>query len=365
MSDVITLSQRVSNLEVSPQFQPYSKVVIHVSDDTVIEAGDDTGRTLEMDNPFATQQMAVDILNSLSGYQYQPYDATGALLDPAAEMGDAANIRGTYGGIYTRYRTFGHLAKANISAPQSEEINHEYTYENPQTRQFRRQVNDVRASLILTNQSVEAKVSKTGGDNSSFGWSLLSDEFALYSGSRKVFRASDEGVEVDGKITAREGYIGNGSRGFTITATAIFNNISEFGGTQSQGIYLGTNGIQLGQNFKVDSYGNLECQNATVSGILRARAVDIQVGGSSGYISSGQIGSGVVGTEHLTSYCGRGIGGGINFTVCTVKDTLQYPANFTCGTLYHKGRFMQFNGQACQLLSKTIDGQTIHYIGYV
>ena len=80
MSDLISIASRLSHLDVSPQFMPYSKVMIHVSDDTVIETGDDTGRTLELDNPFGTQQMAEDILAKMRGFLYQPYEAQGAHL---------------------------------------------------------------------------------------------------------------------------------------------------------------------------------------------------------------------------------------------------------------------------------------------
>ena len=43
MSDVVTISSRLTNLEVSPQFNSYSEVRIIVSDDTVYEVGNDDG----------------------------------------------------------------------------------------------------------------------------------------------------------------------------------------------------------------------------------------------------------------------------------------------------------------------------------
>ena len=260
MSDVVRLASRLTNLEVSPQFEAYSKVIIHVSDDTVIEVGDDTGRTLEFDNPFATQEMAQKILSSLTGYQYQPYQADGALLDPAAEIGDAANMRGNYGGIYTRSKEFGRLMKADISAPSDEEINHEYAFESPQERKFSRQINDVKASLIIANDRIDASVSKTGGDNSTFGWSLTSDAHTWYANGQEVMKVTASGLSVKGNVQATTGSIG----GFTISATAIHNNISEFEGSQNQGVYVGTDGIQLGQRFKVDPTGNVTATRLTV-----------------------------------------------------------------------------------------------------
>mgnify|MGYP007115354765 CR=1 FL=1 len=166
MADVINLLQRVSSVDVSPQFQPYSKVIIHINDDEAVEVGNNTGRTLEFDNPFGSEAMAQNILNRLSGYQYQPYQADGALLDPAAEIGDAIGTATSYGGLYTRSRKFGRLMKADISAPHDEEINHEFKYESPQERKFTRVTGEIRASIILTNNMIQSEVvARQNADN--------------------------------------------------------------------------------------------------------------------------------------------------------------------------------------------------------
>ena len=166
MADVINLGQRVSSVDVSPQFQPYSKVIIHIDDDNAVEVGNNSGRVLEIDNPFGSREMAQNILNRLSGYQYQPYQADGALLDPAAEIGDAVGTATSYGGLYTRSRKFGRLMKADISAPHDEEINHEFKYESPQERKFTRVTGEIRASIILTNNMIQSEVvARQNADN--------------------------------------------------------------------------------------------------------------------------------------------------------------------------------------------------------
>lgn len=67
---------------------------------------------------------------------------------------------------------------------------------------------DGRDLLTVVDESISAKVSQTGGDNQSFGWSLLSDGFTLTSSGNPVFYASASGVEINGKIIATEGVIG-------------------------------------------------------------------------------------------------------------------------------------------------------------
>lgn len=287
MSDRINLLQRVSTLDKAPQFDSYSKVIINIDEETQVSAGNDFGRTLEFDNPFGTQAMANQILAKLRGFQYQPYSSSGALLDPAAEIGDAISIKDVYGGLYTRVRTFSRLMKADISAPYDEEINHEYKFESPEQRKFKREMGDVRATLSIESDritaevaqrqadsaefrsqlsiqatQIAARVTQTGGSQSSFGWSLLSNEFGLYAGNTKVAWVNSTGAHVKGEITATSGKIGN----FNIGSTAIWNNISQYGGTQTTGVYLGTNGIQLGQRFKVDTSGNVTASNLAITG---------------------------------------------------------------------------------------------------
>lgn len=326
MSDRINLLNRVDNLDIAPEFTNYSKVRILVGqnesgEEVVYEAGNDFGRTLELTNPFGTQAMANRILQKLRGYQYQPYRADGALLDPAAEIGDAISARGIYGGIYNRVRDFSRLMKANIEAPHDEEIDHEYKYETSQERKYRREVGGVRATLTIQGDQIAAevtqrkadsaefrsqfqvqatqiaaKVSQTGGNNASFGWSLKATEFGLYSGNKKVFYVNSGGAHVQGEITATSGKIGN----FNIGATAIWNNISQFGGTQTTGVYLGTNGIQLGQRFKVDTFGNLTANNITVSGTIYAQAKDIQYGGNSGTFNAAGLSDWSIGSNKFS-----------------------------------------------------------------
>lgn len=324
MADVVNILSRLSNLEVAPQFDSYSKVVIHVSDETTYEAGNDDGRTLEFDNPFGTQEMAQTILNSLVGFQYQPYKADGALLDPAAEIGDGANMRGNYGGIYTRDRTFGRLMKTDISAPHDEEINHEYAYESKQTREFKRSINDVKASLIIANDRIDASVSQTGGEQSSFGWSLTSNAHKWYANGQEVVAITASGLKVKGEVEATSGKIGN----FNISASAIWNNISEFGGSQSQGVYVGTNGLQLGQNFKVDSVGNatlnsLTANNATINGTLI-------VGGAS--ITAAALRSGAQSAYTNGGTWSTGAGYGYNYNRAT-QSSSGAPSYFYCRSL--------------------------------
>jgi hypothetical protein len=210
---------------------------------------------------------------------------------------------------------------SDIAAPQDEEINHEFAFESPTERKFSRELGDVRADLRVQSDEISAKVSATS-IGQSFGWELLSDHWSVTANGQEVFRVDQNGGTFTGEVVASSGRIG----GFTISASAIYNNISEFGGSQSNGVYIGTDGIQLGQGFRVDASGHMTCQNATVQGTIRAG--DIQYGGSNGYFNGGGIYGGSVGTSQLSGYVVGGVGGGVSYNKATIESGGSYPGYF-------------------------------------
>lgn len=342
MSDRITILNRADDLNKSPQFNAYSKVVIHVDDETDITVGNDTGRTLEITNPFGTTEMAQQILAKLNGFSYQPYEATGALLDPAAEVGDAVAVKDLYGGLYTRERVFGRLMKANIAAPHDEEINHEYKFEKPQEREVKRQFKDVRATLAIQADSIDAKVSKTGGNsNNTFAWSLDADGFYIHNGEitsqvkqekSALFTFTSSGLAIKGKITATSGYIGNGANGFTISDTAISNGMTALDDTKHNGIYISTSGIALGKGaFKVTKSGTISAKDMTLTGTLKVGDKTIEANNLR--LGAERCNSGYQGwdgaknwTDDNGKYCVGGAGWGYDFGSMD-KAANQFPIN--------------------------------------
>ncbi len=327
------LGKRIISLDVSPEFDGFSKVIINVTEDLIYEAGTDTGRTLELTNPWGTQQMANDILAKIRGYQYQPLTAEGALLDPAAELGDGIAVNGVYSGLYKQQLTFDPLFSANIEAPQDEEIDHEYPYETSQNREITRQFANVKSQFTVQAAEIAARVTREGGDNRSFGWSLTEEGFILSSGNKTVFKATESGIEVTGKITATSGYIGNGSSGFEISDSAIRNGVLSMDDENHYGVYVGTDGICLGKGaFKVDSQGNLYANSGTFAGSVYAG--NIQYGGNAGTFDGyGLTGGTVTG----------GYGGAIGGSTITTANT-GYGINTSLGYAdYSNGVFSGWN----------------------
>lgn len=319
MSEAIRLGKSIVNLEAAPQFEGYSKVTLEVSDDVIYTAGTDTGRNLTVSCPWGTQQMANDILARIKGYKYQPYTATGALLDPAAELGDGVSMRNVYGGIFAQDTTFGRLCGARISAPSEEEIDHEYPYVPKQERKVVRQLNgltksygelkvaadqisasveaqgkeigNMQGTLSVQATQISAKVEKSGGSNASFGWELDEKSWKLKSKGTDVLKATESGLEIKGKIIATGGTIG----GFTINGNSLSTNSQTWKGTNKTGIYIGPEGIQLGKNFRVDNLGNLEAASGKFTGDVYASSIKY------GKSSDGKTDYGTLSGSALTS----------------------------------------------------------------
>ena len=313
MSNVTYVGRQITSFDSAPEFDGYTKVVMTVSEDVEYSAGVDTGRTLTLECPWGTQAMADNILESIRGFKYQPYTATDAILDPTAELGDGITANNVYGGIYTMSTRFGPQCRATVSAPSEEELDHEYPYVPKQERKVSRSLYNlsselrVQAGLIsaevserksdvesingkLTVQAgeISAKVNRTGGSSSSFGWVLDDSSWTIRANSRDVLKATKNGLEVYGKITATSGKIG----GFDIQSNYLSYNNQTWGGTNTTGIYVGPSGIQLGKNFKVDASGNLTAASGTFSGYVRAGS--IQYGGSNGTLSGAALKAGSV-----------------------------------------------------------------------
>ena len=331
MSDVLNLRKEITAFNKSERFNVYSKVIINVSDDLYYEAGDNTGRTLTVSCPWGTQTMANNLLAQMRGFSYQPYTAEGAILDPASELGDGVNVNGVYSGIYKMDTRFTSNCPVDISAPSDEEIDYEYQYQSKQTREVKRKNKQVQAQLAIQGDRITAEVEERKSDiktvkatlevqssqivakvnkvqentSTTFGWALETDSWRIFAGSSTVLKATKSGLEVKGKITATSGTIG----GFTINDNCISYNNHTWGGTNSVGIYIGPNGIQLGNKFTIDNAGNLYANSGSFAGNVYAGNIQygVQPNGadygtlSGGGITSRTIGGGAISYDTLTT----------------------------------------------------------------
>ena len=76
-----------------------------------------------------------------------------------------------------------------------------------------------RAELQIQSTQIEARVTKTGGTDATFSWSLTADGFILKSNNATVFQCNSTGINVSGSITATSGYIG----GWVVTESKLYH----------------------------------------------------------------------------------------------------------------------------------------------
>ena len=171
-------------------------------------AGDETGYVYEISCPFATQAAADRLLTKMQGFVYRPFAAEAAILDPAGEIGDTISVSGSLTSLLSCNLTFDSLCAASVSAPEDEELDHEYPYIPASERSFTRRLQNVQSELTLQAQQIAARVTRTGGDASSFGWYLDADKFQLTSNGSVVMLVNESGLTVHGVIDATSGTIG-------------------------------------------------------------------------------------------------------------------------------------------------------------
>lgn len=213
-----------------------------------------SGNVFEVDCPLVTpnqRQIVADaMLAKVYGFSYQPFEADGALLNPAAELGDAITAFGVYGGLYKQNTTFGRLMSASIGAPSEEEIDSEYQFKSENERRYSRKFADIAAELSIQADEISAKVSQVGGNNSSFGWQLQSDHFSVFRGSQEVMRIDASGAKFAGTVRANS--IATG----TITVGGTTFNAGYVTGSQiGTGTITGGSGGNIGSG--TVSYGNV------------------------------------------------------------------------------------------------------------
>lgn len=217
-----------------------------------------SGRAFEVDCPLVKpsqrQTVANALLAKVYGFSYQPYEADGALLNPAAELGDAITAFGVYGGLYKQNLTFGRLMVSSIGAPAEEEIDSEFQFKSSQERRYARKFADIAAEFKIQANEISAKVSKVGSNGTnSFSWQLQEDHFSVFSGSNEMLRIDSSGSKFAGIIRANQietGYI-------TVGGTQYYAGYVQ-GSQIGRGTITGGSGGNIGSG--TVSYGNVGFQ---------------------------------------------------------------------------------------------------------
>lgn len=202
MSDKVYLGQNVSDLDYDEKVSRISRVNLAVDSDHIYTSGDDTGRTLEASCPWGSKAMADSILAKVSGIDYQPYEASDALLDQAAEIGDGITLGGVYSVLAQSSISLDKQCAANISAPYNDEIDDEYPYKTPEQRKSERQLVYARSLITKTAEEIRLEVAnELDGLSSSIDLKLDSITSTVQGLNGKISTLEQTDSEIRAEIT--------------------------------------------------------------------------------------------------------------------------------------------------------------------
>lgn len=248
---VIDVGKNAYSLNVSAPLDGITGVKLWYDDDRAFFSGNESGRVLEADCLWATQAVANYVLSVVDGYAHQPFSASGALLDPTAELGDGVSVGGVVSIICEMNTIYDPLCTSDIGAAFDKEVDHEYPYLTRNEKEMRRKVSlgkSYYGTRITRANGLE--ITKTEADGTERSRvKLNSDVLAFYN---------DDGLEALYFDTASGKYRFRGDVQIT-------------GGT-----------MNVNNNFIVDAQGNL-----TINGNIDLSNGKISWGGN--YPSSGGI----------------------------------------------------------------------------
>lgn len=173
--------------------------------------------------------------------------------------------------------------------------------------------------ISQTAEEISLKVSK--GDVSA-QLSIESGQVSI-SGDRFVLSATNCSISKEGKITAKDvdlsGKITASSgniAGFTIESRKMYYSSSSLG-TGSSGVYIGTDGISLGNKVVLKADGSANLKDATLEG-------DLKISGSLGTISFSSGGNSMLLDRNGISFAASSISTKITSSEISVGSSLNY-----------------------------------------
>lgn len=250
-----------SGLSVGDKLAPITKVTLHKMDGNKFTAGDDSGRTLNVDSPWASQEVADYILESVALYEYQPFTATDVIVDPAVEIGDVLNFGGAGKCFFHQNTVYGKSIVSTMGAMEEKELDHDYKYKSSSSwgtgralaglkeelsDSFGVQLGDVRSALDVYVKNTEdlqkasaALTARVDGAEASI--KLNAQNIKGVKSSMATIEADVVKLQgdteilgnlsiVDGKLKSSKGIVSDSG----ITGSSIYAN-----GTGSQGIVSG------------------------------------------------------------------------------------------------------------------------------
>ena len=265
-------------------------ITMVLDEEHVFEAGNDSGYVLTINPcPYANQAIADNLFSMLNRLTYQPFVISGAMYDPAAELGDTFVVGDIRSVVYTESRTYDIDFMADAQAPGKDEMEDEYPYPS-QLLKLQNSVvelarNDERLSsritqtqtaitaevtratgaeetlagrLTITESSVSAEVTRATGAEEALASRLTIAETSV---TTEVTRATGAEEALASRLTVAEG---------KISSTVSRGDVESIIEQKADSIRLKANKISWSSTYSsMTEDGHLECTGASIKGSLK------------------------------------------------------------------------------------------------
>lgn len=359
--------------------QKVTKVQIRKSENDIGAVYPDTEIT-ENDNSYILQDnflvygMGADDLETVARnlyevikvVKYRPYNCE-KIGNPCLSLGEAVNVytakeiiesyvlSRTYKGIQQPTDTISASGKSPKYSEQVNGINKSIIQLRGKTNELERTVEETRSEIKDVESGLDTKITQTAGKielestraqgvetDLAAAISVQADQIKLkvskgdvssqlsiesgqvsISGDRFVLSATNCSISKEGKITAKDvdlsGKITASSgniAGFTIESRKMYYSSSSLG-TGSSGVYIGTDGISLGNKVVLKADGSANLKDATLEG-------DLKISGSLGTISFSSGGNSMLLDRNGISFAASSISTKITSSEISVGSSLNY-----------------------------------------
>lgn len=167
MSDKLHIFDNAISVDKNELQAPITQVTLLVGqdeegNDIVYVAGNtENGINLDVSLPWGTQELADQILAKVSGVKYQPFQVSGACIDPALEVGDAVEVNGFYGIMGNV--TIRASGVVDIDTPGGEDIENEIPYGSGELDKIVRKLSSTMATFAVAFDSISSRVEDVEG----------------------------------------------------------------------------------------------------------------------------------------------------------------------------------------------------------
>lgn len=224
MSDKTNIGKSAASITYGDKLEPITMVRLWADSEHCYESGDDSGRIIEATCPWATQEMTDYALSKVSGYEYRPFAADDAIMDPAAEIGDGVSISGIYTVLGKIERDYDRMCLSKISAPYDEELRHELAYTTGAQREVDRKLAQAKAEIRVTTDQIILNIKGVDGRVSAISQNLDEIKLEIQDSNGNISSLQQTVGSLSSRISNAEGAASSAEQKVDSISLSVSNN---------------------------------------------------------------------------------------------------------------------------------------------